>query len=308
MSKLVKFIQQEKAKIQPPSILIVENDPAIAFFIHDYLKKDYRIRIAKTGQDALTACEDHPPNLILIDTGITDMTALDLFKNLYTVKIIHRIPIIFLVHANHSHADRVAALDAGVDDYISKPFDIVELQLRIRNLLPQPTESVDLITGLPGWMAVEKEVADRLQTPHWTMSLFILEHLRPYEMQYGLIAANNVRRSFAHLLMETVDDIGAFDDFIGTIGDDAFVMTATHNCHEEIAYRLRQEFRALLRKWYPPTILAQGFSQLPDGRRVKLLSLSTTAVSNEMKPFTTSLDVITTAEALRDQKLVLQQS
>ena len=41
----------------------------------------------------------------------------------------------------------------------------------------------------------------------------MLEHLRPYEIQYGVIAANNVRRSFANLVMDVIDEIGAFDDF-----------------------------------------------------------------------------------------------
>ena len=72
---------------------------------------------------------------------------------------------------------------------------------------------------------------------------------------------------------------------------------------KKFPFRLRREFRALLKQWYPSTVLAQGFAQLPDGRRVKLLSLSTTAVSNQMKPFEDSLDVITTAEDLRLRQL-----
>ena len=304
MSKLVKYIQQEQAKIKPPHILLVENDPSLASLIREHLHTIYTISTVPDGRSAIEACQEHTPNLIIIDTGIQDMKALDLFQNLYTVKIIHRVPIMFLVHANHSHSDRMAALDAGVDDYIGKPFDIVELQLRIRNNLPRPTQSVDMITGLPGWMAVEEEVAQRLTTPHWSMSLFMLEHLRPYEMQYGLIATNNVRRAFANMVMDVVDEIGAFDDFIGAIGDDAIVQTATHDCHEEIAFRLRREFRALLKQWYPSTVLAQGFAQLPDGRRAKLLSLSTTAVSSQMKPFEDSLDVIATAEDLRKRQPV----
>ncbi len=307
MSKLVKYIQQEKAKIKPPHILIVENDPSLARLINEHLQNIYMITIVPDGRSAIEACQDIPPNLIIIDTSITDMTALDLFQNLYTVKIIHRVPIMFLVHTGHSHSDRMAALEAGVDDYISKPFDIMELQLRIRNNLPHPTQSVDMITGLPGWMAVEKEIGQRLVTPHWSMSLFMLEHLHPYEMQYGLIAANNVRRAFANLVMDVVDEIGAFDDFIGTIGESAIVQTATHDCHEEIAYRLRREFRALLKQWYPSTVLAQGFAQMPDGRRAKLLTLSTTAVSSKMKPFEDSLDVIATAEDLRNKRQLVAE-
>ncbi len=306
MSKLVKYIQQEQAKIQPSHILLVENDPAIATLIRDYLQDSYKITIVPDGRSAITACQDSPPNLILIDTAIQDMKAIDLFENLYTVKIIHRVAILFLVQANHAHTERMVALEAGVDDYIAKPFDIVELELRVRNNLPRPTQTVDIITGLPGWMATLNEIEQRLTTPYWTISLFMLEHLRPYELQYGMIAANNVRRSFANLIIDAVDELGAFDDFMGTIGEDAIVQTATDNRHEEIAFRLRREFRALLKQWYPSPVLAQGFAQLPDGRRAKLLSLTATAVTNQIKSFNGSFDVLATAENLSKRQLVTE--
>ena len=90
------------------------------------------------GQSAIAACQDHPPNLIMIDTGIQDMKAIDLFQNsVYGKNYPSCTRSCSSYKANHSHSDRMAALEAGVDDYIHKPFDIQELLLRVRNNLPQ---------------------------------------------------------------------------------------------------------------------------------------------------------------------------
>ncbi len=299
MKSLVEYIQKERAKIQPPRILIVESDTAVAALLQEHLRKEYEVTVVDNGRDAITHSQQKPPQLILIDTNLPDMPALDLFQHLYSFKLVHRIPILFLGQSDDAHTVKMAALDAGVDDYIAKPFDVLELQLRLKNALPPSRQSVDMITGLPDWMAVEEEIEYRLTTPEWTLSLFVLEHLRAYHYLNGAIATNNVRRAVGNALLDLADELGDFDDFVGVIGPQAFILLAKRPYHEQISLALRRRFHTERQTWYPPDVLAHKFVTLPNGKRAPLITLSATAVPSRLKPFNDALDVLSAAEKLR---------
>ncbi|HID51310.1 MAG TPA: response regulator transcription factor [Anaerolineae bacterium] len=299
MKSLVEYIQKERAKIQPPRILIVESDTAVAALLQEHLGREYDVIVTENGRDAIARCQQKSPQLILIDTNLPDMPALALFQQLYNFKLIHRIPILFLGQSDDSHQVKMAALDAGVDDYIPKPFDVLELQLRLKNALPPSRQSVDMITGLPDWQAVEEELAYRLTTPAWTLSLFVIEHLRAYHFLNGAIATNNVRRAVGNGLLDLVDELGDFDDFVGAIGPQAFILVAKRPYHEQISLALRRRFHAERQTWYPPDVLAHKFVTLPNGKRAPLITLSATAVPSRLKSFTDALDILAVAEKLR---------
>ncbi len=299
MKSLVEYIQKERAKIQPPRILIVESDTAVAALLQEHLGQEYDLMITGNGRDAISRSQQKPPQLVLIDTNLPDIPALDLFRRLRSFKQAHHIPILFLGQSDDSHTDKMAALDAGVDDYIPKPFDVLELQLRLKNALPPSRQSVDMITGLPDWRAVEEEIAYRLTTPAWTLSLFVIEYLRVYHYLNGAIATNNVRRAVGNALLDLVDEMGDFDDFVGVVGPQAFILLAKRPYHDQISLALRRRFHAGRQTWYPPDVLAHKFVTLPNGKRAPLITLSATAVPGRFKPFKDALHVLSTAEKLR---------
>ena len=120
---------------QKPHIFVIEDEEILANTIALNLKlENYTVSIARNGNDALALFKKNYPtiNLVLLDVMLPDINGYDLcksFKNLDS-----KIPIIFLT-AKNQISDKIEGLKLGADDYITKPFDLEELLLRISNLL-----------------------------------------------------------------------------------------------------------------------------------------------------------------------------
>lgn len=113
-------------------IMIVEDEPIIASFISSTLmNNDYKPLICNTGKESLTIAASHCPDLILLDLGLPDINGLEVIRE---IRLWSSIPII-VISANSQEAEKVAALDSGADDYITKPFGTEELLARIRTAI-----------------------------------------------------------------------------------------------------------------------------------------------------------------------------
>ncbi|MAY67446.1 MAG: two-component system response regulator [Rhodospirillaceae bacterium] len=120
-------------------ILLVEDDALISGLLEFHLKSEgYGVDIAATVEDALTAVEAHPPDLILTDLGLPDEDGLALIRK---VRGRSNVPIIVL-SARTTTEQRLAALELGADDYLTKGVDPGELLLRIRNTLARAQSGV----------------------------------------------------------------------------------------------------------------------------------------------------------------------
>jgi two-component system KDP operon response regulator KdpE len=117
------------APTQGPVIIVVEDEPDIRRFLRAaLLSSGYRLVEATTGQEGLQAAETRQPDLIILDLGLPDMDGLDVIRRLRAWTVV---PIIVL-SAKGQETVKVAALDAGADDYIAKPFGVSELLARMR--------------------------------------------------------------------------------------------------------------------------------------------------------------------------------
>jgi two-component system KDP operon response regulator KdpE len=113
----------------PLTILVIEDEPQMRRFLRGSLAtEDCKLIEATTGAEGLSAASAHPPDLILLDLGLPDMDGLEVTRRLREWS---RVPIIIL-SARGQEQDKVAALDAGADDYLTKPFSLPELQARMR--------------------------------------------------------------------------------------------------------------------------------------------------------------------------------
>ena len=112
-----------------PLILVVEDEPQMRRFLRTALEvQELRIVEAETAKDALVAATTHNPEVILLDLGLPDGDGIDLARR---IREWSRVPII-VISARGREADKVAVLDAGADDYLTKPFGVNELLARIR--------------------------------------------------------------------------------------------------------------------------------------------------------------------------------
>jgi len=119
-------------------ILVVDDDPQIRRVMKATLVgHNYEVMEARTGEDALAALPDGMPNLVLLDMNMPGMGGLETCR---AIRGGSDIPVIILSVRN-SEKDKVAALDAGADDYVTKPFSIEELLARIRAALRRSPSS-----------------------------------------------------------------------------------------------------------------------------------------------------------------------
>lgn len=114
---------------QPARILLVDDDASIQRAVGPLLRsRGYDVEVAGTAADALRAVATHPPTLVVLDLGLPDMEGTEVCRR---IREQSSLPIIIL-SARGREEDKVAALDLGADDYVSKPFGPEELLARIR--------------------------------------------------------------------------------------------------------------------------------------------------------------------------------
>ncbi len=110
-------------------VLVVEDDPAIRNLMSTTLKaNDYRYITAENGANALMQASSSQPDVMLLDLGLPDMDGVEIIQN---IRSWSQMPII-VISARTEDADKIAALDAGADDYLTKPFSVEELLARLR--------------------------------------------------------------------------------------------------------------------------------------------------------------------------------
>ena len=130
-----------------PKVLVVDDEKAIQRFLRNALSGgEFALYEADTGQEALAAAAQVRPDIIILDLGLPDMDGIEVIRRLREWS---QIPVIVL-SVREREGDKVAALDAGADDYVTKPFGIGELLARMRAALrrsiqeaPKPVYKID---------------------------------------------------------------------------------------------------------------------------------------------------------------------
>ena len=115
--------------VEQPVVVIIEDDPQIRRFLRTGLTSHgFEVHEAETVKSGLTAAENRKAELVILDLGLPDMDGVEVVKRLRTWTAL---PVIVL-SARLTEGDKIAALDAGADDYLTKPFSLGELLARIR--------------------------------------------------------------------------------------------------------------------------------------------------------------------------------
>lgn len=119
-----------------PLILVVEDDSAVRNLITTTLEThDYRFNAAPTGEAAILEAVSHNPDVVLLDLGLPDMDGIEIIRK---IRSWSTMPII-VISARSEDIDKIDALDAGADDYLTKPFSVEELLARLRVTLRRLT-------------------------------------------------------------------------------------------------------------------------------------------------------------------------
>jgi PleD family two-component response regulator len=198
-------------------VLVVEDDSDISTLLRIYFESEgYSVVTAERGEVALEACRCQLPNVIVLDIMLPDMDGYDVCRELRNTLRTSHIPIIFLTQKDE-RSDKIRGLELGADDYITKPFDVEELNLRVL-----------------------------MRSDDWGIVYVGIEGLDAFNEVYGFVAGEEVLRFAAMTLNQTVDSVGTINDFVGHVGSDEFVVITKR----KRANRMAESWRsASVRKW-----------------------------------------------------------
>lgn len=174
------------------TVLVVEDDNSIRNLIGTNLKAhNYKYLMAPDGKTAILEASTHNPDVIFLDLGLPDMDGVDIIKK---VRSWSNVPVI-VISARTDDEDKIRALDAGADDYLTKPFSIVELLARLRvverHLSSQPQAAASKSVFVNGPLRIDYAAG--------CVTLNGEElHLTPIEFKLLTLLSKNVGRVLTH--------------------------------------------------------------------------------------------------------------
>ena len=286
-------------------ILVVEDDFDISNMLRIYFQSQgYEVAVAPRGEDALEMCRQQLPNIVVLDIMLPDMDGYDVCRQLRGNLRTSHIPIIFLTQKDE-RSDKIHGLELGADDYITKPFDVEELKLRVKNAMNRAAyESLtNPTTGLPSAKLIEEQLRDLMQRDDWGIVYIGIEGLGTFNEVYGFVAADEVLRHTALLLGETVDALGTPDDFIGHVGGDDFIVITRKDLVRSMIADLTHRFTEGVGTHYDFKARQQGYIVVRDDggqeRKVELMRLAVGFVTSDDGPFTDIREITEAAAAAR---------
>ena len=227
-------------------ILIVEDDPDVSEMLNAYFRvQGYDVFTVNWGEDGVRAGQTIVPDLIILDIRLPDIDGYEVAKRLREDRRTQEIPIIFLTE-KRERVDRLQGFEVGADDYITKPFDVQELRLRVRNALKRVSQGslTNPVSGLPEGPLVEERLSDVIHKSGWALLHISISHLDSFREAYGFVASDDVLRAISLMIHNTMKESGAGEDFLGHISPTDFVVVMSPDhlpaFQKQISSRLEQ--------------------------------------------------------------------
>jgi len=258
-----------------PKILIVEDDLDVAEMLNAYFRvQGYEVFTVNWGEDGVRACQTILPDLIIQDIRLPDIDGYEVARRLRSDRRTQEIPIIFLTE-KRERIDRLQGFEVGADDYITKPFDVQELRLRVRNALRRVSQGslTNPVSGLPEGPLVEERLSDAIHKSGWALLHISIDHLDAFREAYGFVASDDVLRAISLMIHNTMKETGSSDDFLGHITPTNFVVVVAPANLPAVQERIRSRLEQSLDYFYPIKDREQA-SKSPDHLSIKVSEIS----------------------------------
>ena len=246
-------------------LLVVEDDIDIGNMLKIYFSgMDFEVDVAVRGSDALEKTKQVLPHLIVLDIMLPDIDGYEVCRTLRTNMRTSHIPVIFLTQKDE-RSDKLQGLELGADDYITKPFDIEELKLRVQGAIKRSEREslTDPRSGRPAGRLIEDQLRRIIRQKGWALLDTGINHFDPFKNVYGFVAGDDVIRFTSMLIGEVVDEVGTTADFIGHAGGDNFIIITTEEKAGPMKARLKERFDNEVLTHYNFVDRQQGFIQAP---------------------------------------------
>lgn len=272
-------------------ILVVEDDTDISKMLKIYFdSQGYEVLLEARGGDALETCTKRMPNVVVLDINLPDMDGYEVCQALRNNLRTKHIPIIFLTQKD-DRSDKIRGLESGADDYITKPFDIEELKLRVQSSirradyenLSNPT------TSLPSGKLIEEHLKYIKNRDDWTLLYIGIAHMDAFKEIQGIVALDDVLRFLASLLTETIEQHGTLNDFIGHASSNDFILVTRPETAGTVCEQISERFNREVQVFYPYQAKRDGKVVYTDSsgntREAPFMALSVAPLSASEGPF-----------------------
>jgi len=226
----------------------------------------------------------------VLDIMLPDIDGFEVCRILRTNTRTSHVPIIFLTQKDE-RSDKLQGLELGADDYITKPFDIEELKLRVQRAIQRAEQQslTDPHSGLPAGRLIEDQLRRIIRQQNWSLMDIRINHYEPFKDVYGFVAGDDVLRFTAMLMSEVLDELGTPNDFIGHAGGNNFIIVTAEDASANIRQRMKSRFAEEVKTHYSFMDREQGFITTlnPSGQpeKVELMTLSIGTVSPSQYQF-----------------------
>jgi len=246
-------IAREGTVTDKAQILIVEDDLDLSDMLRDFFDvQGYEVHTAAWGEDAIRLTNEHHPDIVVLDIRLPDIDGYEVCRRLRTQHRTHDMPIIFLTE-KRDRVDKLAGLELGVVDYITKPFDIQELRLRVRNALRRASLAApsNPVTHLPEGPASDEALGAMLARDEaWAVLLVTVAGLDGFREQYGFVAADDVLRAIGLMIRNTAREVGGEVE-IGHLEPHDFVMITGEPSLGAVRERMETRLSQSVEFFYP---------------------------------------------------------
>jgi DNA-binding response OmpR family regulator len=266
-----------------PRMMIVEDDRDTAEMLAAYFEaQGYAVTPITWGVDAVRQAQEGPvPDLILLDIRLPDIDGFEVCKRLRSHRRTQFVPIIFLTE-KRERGDRLSGLELGAVDYITKPFDVQDLRLRVRNILRRSRYQtlVHPVTGLPDLELVDEHLEGLLNQRNWALLTMQTGGLDAFADRYGFVARDDALRALALLMNHSVSEGQADPDksFVGQLSDNSFIIIVEAGRASELRHRLAARILQSTHFFYPAK------EQTPAGERPQL-TFALGSITSEDGPY-----------------------
>jgi len=236
-----------------PHILVVEDQVDTAEMLTSYFEaQGYSVTSVGWGKDALTLTEKVTPDLVMLDIRLPDIDGYEVYRQLRSHRRTEHIPVIFLTE-RRKRGDRLTGLELGAADYITKPFDVQELRLRVRNVLRRSKlgRLSHPITSLPATSLVDERLRELLGCSDWAVLSIGLCGLDEFAEAYGFVARDDVMRAVALMLSHVVGESHDPYAFVGHLDDTNFCVVMKQGDVKDVQHALKARLNEAMAFFYP---------------------------------------------------------
>jgi DNA-binding response OmpR family regulator len=236
-----------------PKILIVEDDVDVAEMLNAYFRvQGYEVFTVNWGEDGVRSCQTVHPDLVILDIRLPDIDGYEVARRLRSDRRTAEIPIIFLTE-KRDRSDRLQGLEIGADDYITKPFDVQELRLRVRNALKRVNQGslTNPVTGLPEGALVDEKLSEVIGKDGVALLFVSIDNMVSFREAYGFVASDDVLRAISLMIVNTMREISRPEDFLGHVSGTDFILVIPPSNLVALSEKLRLRLDQSVEYFYP---------------------------------------------------------